>query len=103
MGHDVAIVVTKKQPKSRKKDYLRCVKRNMDNERITVRLPKRDLDTIDLLIDVGEFGSRSEVIRHAIHDFVKKQASTVLETAEQIKQVQQLHQELESIGPYLRK
>ncbi len=75
----------------------------MDNERITVRLPKRDLNTIDLLIEYGEFSSRSEIIRHAIHDFVKTQTSTVLKTAEQIKQVQQLHHELESIRPYLKK
>lgn len=75
----------------------------MENERITVRLPQRDLRSIDIFIELGEFASRSEVIRHAVRDFVKKHASEIMETAEQLKQVQQLHQTLESIEPYMKK
>ncbi len=75
----------------------------MENERITVRLPRRDLTSIDAFIKLGEFASRSEVIRHAVRDYVKKRASELLETAEQIKQVQQLQQELQSIESYLEK
>lgn len=75
----------------------------MDNERITIRLPKRDLDSIDLLIEVGKFTSRSEVIRHALYDFVNNQTQTVLDNAEKIKKVKQFKQEIESIRPYLKK
>jgi len=75
----------------------------MDNERITVRLPKRDLSAIDAFIDLGEFATRSEVIRHAVRDYLRKSTSDILETANQIKQVQQLQQEVKSINSYLQK
>ena len=75
----------------------------MDNERITVRLPKRDLASIDAFIDLGEYTTRSEVIRHAVRDFLRKSTSEILESANQIKQVQQLQQEVKSINSYLQK
>jgi Arc/MetJ-type ribon-helix-helix transcriptional regulator len=75
----------------------------MENERITVRLPKRDLTSIDAFIELGEFASRSEVICHAVRDYLRKRASEILESADQIKQVQQLQQELKSIESYLKK
>ncbi len=75
----------------------------MENERITVRLPKRDLLSIDAFIELGEFASRSEVIRHAVRDYLRKRSSEILESANQIKQVQQLQQELKSIESYLKK
>ena len=75
----------------------------MESERITVRLPKRDLSSIDTFIGLGEFASRSEVIRHSVREFLRKHASELLESAEQLKQVQQLSNELESIESYLKK
>lgn len=75
----------------------------MENERITVRLPKRDLISIDAFIELGEFASRSEVIRHSVRDYLRKRSSEILESANQIKQVQQLQQELRSIESYLKK
>ena len=75
----------------------------MENERITVRLPKRDLISIDAFIELGEFASRSEVIRHAVRDYLRKRASEILESVDQIKQVQQLQQELKSLESYLKK
>lgn len=75
----------------------------MDNQRITVRLPQRDLHSIDLFIRAGEFSSRSEVIRHAVNDFIKKYAQEVIDKAEKIKQVQQLEMAVESIEPYMKK
>jgi Arc/MetJ-type ribon-helix-helix transcriptional regulator len=75
----------------------------METERITVRLPKRDLSSIDTFIGLGEFASRSEVIRHSVREFLRKHASELLESAEQLKQVQQLSNELKSIESYLKK
>jgi len=75
----------------------------MENQRITVRLPQRDLYSMDLFIKAGEFASRSEVIRHAVHDFIKDYAAEVIEKAEKIKQVQKLEMAVESIEPYMKK
>jgi Arc/MetJ-type ribon-helix-helix transcriptional regulator len=75
----------------------------MENERITVRLPKRDLASIDAFIELGEFASRSEVIRHAVRDYLRKRTQEILESADQIKQVEQLRQEIKNIETYLKK
>ncbi len=75
----------------------------MENQRITVRLPQRDLHSIDLFIRAGEFSSRSEVIRHAVNDFIKNYAQEVIDKAEKIKQVQQLEMAVESIEPFMKK
>jgi hypothetical protein len=56
-------------------------------ERITLRLPKQQLELIDLLVTAGEFPSKSEAIRAAVRDLVdthyekllsRKERSTVL-------------------------
>ena len=75
----------------------------MENQRITVRLPQTDLHSIDLFIRAGEFSSRSEVIRHAVNDFIKNYAQQVIEKAEKIKKVQALEMAVESIEPYMKK
>jgi Arc/MetJ-type ribon-helix-helix transcriptional regulator len=75
----------------------------METQRITVRLPQRDLYSIDLFIRAGEFSSRSEVIRHAVNDFIKEYAQQVIEKAEKIKRVQELEMAVESIEPYMKK
>ena len=75
----------------------------MEKQRITVRLSKKDLYSIDLFIKAGEFDSRSEVIRHAVHDFIKDYAAEFIEKAEKIKQVQKLEMAVESIEPYMKK
>ena len=81
----------------------RVRKKPMDTQRITVRLPQRDLHSIDLFIRAGEFSSRSEVIRHAVNDFIKGYAQEVIDKAEKIKKVQELEMAVESIEPYMKK
>jgi len=39
-------------------------------ERITLRLPKQQLELIDKLVIAGEFPSKSEAIRAAVRDLV---------------------------------
>ena len=75
----------------------------METQRITVRLPQTDLHSIDLFIRAGEFSSRSEVIRHAVNDFIKEYAQQVIDKAEKMKKVQELEMAVESIEPYMKK
>ncbi len=41
-----------------------------EDEKITIRIPKRYLDAIDFLVEMDDFPSRSEAVRAAIRDFV---------------------------------
>jgi len=75
----------------------------MDTQRITIRLPQRNIQSIDLFIRAGEFATRSEVIRHAVNDFIKKYADNLIEQADKIKKVQELELAVESIEPYMKK
>jgi len=75
----------------------------MEKNRITIRLPQHDLHSIDLFIRAGEFSSRSEVIRHAVNEFIQDYANKVIEKAEKIRKVQQLENAVESIEPYMKK
>jgi Arc/MetJ-type ribon-helix-helix transcriptional regulator len=40
-------------------------------ERVTLRLPKQQIDELEQLVDTGEFPNRSEAIRSAIRDKIK--------------------------------
>ena len=75
----------------------------METKRITIRLSQHDIHSIDLFIRAGEFATRSEVIRHAINDFIKNYANNIIEKADKIKKVQELELALESIEPYMKK
>ena len=75
----------------------------METQRMTIRLPKRHINSIDMFIRAGEYATRSEVIRHAINDFIKRHADSIIEEADKIKKVQELNFELESIEPYMKK
>ncbi len=75
----------------------------MTTQRITVRLPQTDLHSIDLFIRAGEFSSRSEVIRHAVNDFIKEYAQQVIEKANKMKKVQELEMAVEAMEPYMKK
>jgi len=56
-----------------------------------------------MLIRAGEYATRSEVIRHAINDFIKRKADSIIEEADKIKKVQELNLAVESIEPYMKK
>jgi Arc/MetJ-type ribon-helix-helix transcriptional regulator len=75
----------------------------MENNRITVRLPELHLRQIDLLIRAGEFTTRSEVIRHAVKEYVANYANRIIEKAETIKKVQELEAAVETLEPYMKK
>lgn len=75
----------------------------MDTQRITVRLSQHDIHSIDLFVRAGEFATRSEVIRHAVNDFIKNYAQSLIDKAEKIKKVQEMELAVESIEPYMKK
>ena len=75
----------------------------METQRITIRLPQHDIHSIDLFVRAGEFSTRSEVIRHAVNDFIKNYANNIIEKADKIKKVQELELAVESIEPYMKK
>ena len=41
-------------------------------ERITVRLPDKQIIALNTLVEMGEYASTSEVVRDAIREFLKK-------------------------------
>ncbi len=75
----------------------------MDTDRITIRLPKIYLRQIDIFIRAGEFSTRSEVIRHAVNEYINTYASRILEKADRIKKVQELEAAVEALEPYMKK
>jgi len=56
-----------------------------DGEKITVRIPKRFLETVEFLVDLDDFPSRSEAVRTAIRDMIYARVALV---SERIKQIQ---------------
>jgi len=79
------------------------VRRKMEKDRITIRLPQLYMHQIDLFIRAGEFSSRSEVIRHAVNEFISNYSTRIIEKADKIKKVQELEAAVEAIEPYMRK
>jgi Arc/MetJ-type ribon-helix-helix transcriptional regulator len=75
----------------------------MENDRITIRLPQIDLRQIDLLIRLGEFSTRSEVVRHAVKEFIGNQTTRILDNQTKIKKIQELEAAAAAIEPYMKK
>ena len=75
----------------------------MENDRITIRLPRIYLRQIDVFINAGEFSTRSEVIRNAVKEYIDNYASRFLEKADKLKKVQELEAAVEAIEPYMKK
>jgi len=79
------------------------VRRTMENDRITIRLPQIDLRQIDLLIRLGEFSTRSEAIRHAVKEYIENHTTRILAKADKIKKIQELEAAAAAIEPYMKK
>jgi Arc/MetJ-type ribon-helix-helix transcriptional regulator len=75
----------------------------MEKTRVTVRLPLHDLQIIDLFIRVGGFATRSEVIRHAVNEFIEKYSDKVAKKAKKIKKVQEIEATISKLESYLKK
>ena len=75
----------------------------METDRITIRLPQIYLRQIDIFIGLGEFSTRSEVIRHAIKEYISSQSDRIVQRADKLKKVQELEATVEAIEPYIKK
>lgn len=42
-------------------------------ERVTLRIPKQQIDEVERLVDSGEFPNRSEAIRSAVREMINEQ------------------------------
>ncbi|ELY56801.1 ribbon-helix-helix domain-containing protein [Natronococcus sp. A-GB1] len=43
-------------------------------ERVTLRIPKQQIEEVEQLVDSGEFPNRSEAIRSAVREMVNEQS-----------------------------
>jgi len=75
----------------------------MDTERVTLRLPKIYLQQIDLLLSTGDFMTRSEVIRHAISEYIENHSSRMIEKANKLREMQQIAATNITTEEYLKK
>ncbi len=62
---------------------------NTDNEKVTIRIPKRYLRAIDFLVRADDFPSRSEAIRAAIRDMVYARIDMVPEKLKKMQEAEQ--------------
>jgi Arc/MetJ-type ribon-helix-helix transcriptional regulator len=79
------------------------VRRTMENDRITIRLPQIDLRQIDVFIRLGEFSTRSEVVRHAVKEYIDNHATRILAKADKFKQIQEMEAAVAKMEPYMKK
>ena len=56
-------------------------------ERITIRLPEKQLKMIDVMVDMGEFPSTSEAIRAAIRDLIDQRSDKLLRNMQLLERV----------------
>jgi antitoxin ParD1/3/4 len=50
-------------------------------ERVTLRIPKQQIEEVEQLVDSGEFPNRSEAIRSAVREMINEQADGRTEQA----------------------
>ncbi len=68
-----------------------------DNEKITIRVPRRYLRAIDYLVKADDFPSRSEAIRAAVRDMIYERIEMVPEKLEKIQNAEQAVANLEAM------
>jgi Arc/MetJ-type ribon-helix-helix transcriptional regulator len=79
----------------------------MNDEKITIRLPKSFIRQLDFLVRIEDFSSRSEGIRTAVRDMLYHRLDLVMKKIEKKVEANQKMMELEAIEEqyekYLRK
>lgn len=59
-------------------------------DRITIRLPTAMVSKMDALVGLGQYGTRTEVIRHALRQFFEEQGGRADKTVEAEEKMQKL-------------
>jgi Arc/MetJ-type ribon-helix-helix transcriptional regulator len=73
-------------------------------EKITIRLPSRFVEALDLLVSVDDFPSRSEAIRTAVRDLVYLRSGLVIKKAKRMRELHRNVSRLRDIEmQYLKK
>lgn len=71
----------------------------METERITVRLPVKQIQALDIFVRLGEFATRSEAIRRAVNLLIEQMYEKV-EKWEKMEQLRKSHGKTEE---YMKK
>ena len=45
-------------------------------ERVTLRIPKQQIEEVEQMVDTGEFPNRSEAIRSAVREMINEQGDS---------------------------
>ncbi|NOR59712.1 MAG: ribbon-helix-helix protein, CopG family [Methanosarcinales archaeon] len=56
-------------------------------ERITIRLPEKQLEMIDVMVNMGEFPSTSEAIRAAIRDLIDQRSDKIIRNMQLLERI----------------
>jgi antitoxin ParD1/3/4 len=48
----------------------------MHMERVTLRIPKQQIEEVEQMVETGEFPNRSEAIRSAVREMINEQSDT---------------------------
>ncbi|MGB0653171.1 MAG: ribbon-helix-helix domain-containing protein [Thermoplasmatota archaeon] len=59
-------------------------------ERVTIRLPSAMTAKMDALVDLGQYGTRTEVMRHALRQFFEDAGGKADKTMEAEEKMQKL-------------
>ncbi len=62
------------------------------SERVTIRLPQQVIGDIDAMVQLGQYATRTEVVRAALRMFFEEQGSKAVQTIESAKGMQELKQ-----------
>lgn len=62
------------------------------SDRVTIRLPRPVVDDIDAMVQLGQYATRTEVVRAALRMFFEEQGSKAVKTIESAKGMQELKQ-----------
>ncbi|MCC7565114.1 MAG: type II toxin-antitoxin system ParD family antitoxin [Methanomicrobiaceae archaeon] len=52
--------------------------------RITIRLPRQQVEMLEMLVDAGEFPTVSEAVRYAVRALLEKHGNRVLRENDQV-------------------
>ncbi|KUK04997.1 MAG: antitoxin ParD1/3/4 [Methanosarcinales archaeon] len=56
-------------------------------ERVTIRLPRQQVEMLQLMVDVGDYPSVSEAIRAAIRKLIDERADRVMERLKELSEM----------------
>lgn len=68
-----------------------------EDEKITIRVPKRFLRAIDFLVEMDDFSSRSEAVRAAIRDFIYARVEVVTDEIKKMQAAEAAMAETEAV------